>query len=138
MFSRRAAFPSIHRATAMALAAAFSLTVFVPSPASAGSALHGKGFTTASDGMTDISARRRGFNPGAAAAFAGVVGAGLAIAAAANSRAYYDDGYGYGYGAYAAPGPVYVSPGPYYYGGYGGYYGSSVPPDQHGHPLAGW
>ena len=59
MFSRRAAFPSIHRATAMALAAAFSLTVFVPSPASAGSAQHGKGFTTASDGITDISARRR-------------------------------------------------------------------------------
>jgi hypothetical protein len=86
--------------------------------------------------MTDISARRRGFNPGAAAV-AGVVGLGIAAVAAANSRAYYDDGYGY-YGG----GPVYVAPapGPYYYGGYGGYgpYGSGVPADQNGHPLASW
>jgi hypothetical protein len=87
--------------------------------------------------MTDISARRRGFNPGAAAV-AGVVGTGLAIAgAAAAANAYYDDGYGY----YGAPGPVYVAPvpGPYYYGGgYGPYYRSGVPSDQNGHPLANW
>ena len=138
MFPLKAAFPSTRRATTttIALAATFALTAIAPSVASAGSAPHGKGLTTAADGMTDISARRRGFNPGAAAAFAGVVGTGLAIAAAANTRAYYDDGYGYG--AYGAPGPVYVAPGPYSYGGYGGYYGSSVPPDQNGHPLAGW
>jgi hypothetical protein len=132
MFAPKAAFPSTRRATAIAVAAALALTAVVPSVASAGSV--GKGLTTATGGITDISARRRGFNPGAAAAVAGVVGTGLAIAAAANSRAYYDDGYGY----YGAPGPVYVAPAPYYYGGYGGYYGSSVPPDQNGHPIADW
>jgi hypothetical protein len=131
MFSRKAAFPST-RATAIAVAAVLALTAVVPTVASAGQGL------TATGSMTDISARRRLYNPGAAAV-AGVVGTGLAIAgAAAASRAYYDDGYGGG-------GPVYVAPapGPYYndgYGGYGGYgsYGSSVPPDQHGHPLASW
>jgi hypothetical protein len=110
MFSRKAAFPSPRRATAIALAATLALTAVVPSVASAASA--GKGFN-ATSGMTDISARRRGFNPGAAAV-AGVVGFGIAAAAAANSRAYYDDGYGY----YGGGGPVYVAPGPYY-GGYG-------------------
>jgi hypothetical protein len=95
----------------MAVAAALALTAVVPSIASAASA--GKGLT-ATSGMTDISARRRGFNPGAAAAVAGVVGLGIAAATAANSRAYYDDGYGY----YGGGGPVYVAPGPYY-GGYG-------------------
>jgi len=132
MFSRKAAFPSTRRATAIAVAAALALTAVVPSVASAASA--GKGFT-ASSGMTDISARRRGFNPGAAAV-AGVVGLGIAAAAAANSRGYYDDSYAY----YGDPGPVYVAPGPgYYYGGYGGYgrYGG-VPPDQNGHPNASW
>ena len=135
MFSGKAAFPSTRRAAAIAVAAALALTAVVPSVASAAPA--GKGLT-ATSGMTDISARRRGFYPGAAgaAAVAGVVGLGIA-AAAANSRAYYDDGYGY-YGG----GPVYVAPAPGYYyggyGGYGGYYGSGVPADQHGHPLAGW
>jgi hypothetical protein len=132
MFSRKAAFPSTRRATAIAVAAALALTAVVPSVASAASA--GKGFT-ASSGMTDISARRRGFNPGAAAV-AGVVGLGIAAAAAANSRGYYDDSYAY----YGDPGPVYVAPGPgYYYGGYGGYgrYGG-VPADQNGHPNASW
>jgi hypothetical protein len=136
MFSRKAAFPSARRAAAIAVAAALALTAVVPSVVSAGSAPHGKGLTIATAGMTDISARRRGFNPGAAAV-AGVLGTGLAIAAAANSRAYYDDGYGY----YGGGGPVYVAPapGPYYYGGgYGPYYGSSVPYDQNGHPNAGW
>jgi hypothetical protein len=133
MFSRKAAFPSSRRATAIALAAALALTAVVPSVASA--APPGKGLI-ATTGITDISARRRGFNPGAAAV-AGVVGLGIAAAAAANSRAYYDDGYGY----YGGGGPVYVAPGPGpYYGGYGGYgpYGSGVPADQNGHPLASW
>jgi hypothetical protein len=134
MIAGKAAFPST-RATALGLATALALTAIAPTVASAAPA--GKGFT-ATSGMTDISARRRGFNPGAAAAVAGVVGLGIAAAAAANSRAYYDDSYGY-YGG----GPVYVAPaaGPYYYGGYGGYgpyYGSSVPYDQNGHPNAGW
>ncbi len=132
MFSRKAAFPSTRRATAIAVAAALALTAVVPTVASAASV--GKGLT-ATSGMTDISARRRGFNPGAAAV-AGVVGFGIAAAAAANANAYYDDGYGY-YGG----GPVYVAPapGPYYYGGgYGPYYRSGVPSDQYGHPLANW
>jgi hypothetical protein len=122
------------------VAAALALTAVVPSVASAASA--GKGLTATSSGMTDISAqRRRGYYPAAgAAAVAGVVGTGLAIAgaaAAANSRAYYGDGYGY----YGGGGPVYVAPAPGYYGGgYGGYggYDSGVPADQHGHPLASW
>ena len=134
MLSRKAVFASPRRTTAIALAAALSLTAVAPSVASAAPAAKSVGVTTG--GMTDISARRRGFYPGAAgaAAVAGVVGLGIAAAAAANSRAYYDDGYGY-YGG----GPVYIAPapGPYYYGGYGGY-GSGVPADQHGHPLASW
>jgi hypothetical protein len=136
MFSRKTALPSNRRATAIAVAAALALTAVVPSVASAGSAPLGKGYTAATGSTTDISARRRGFNPGAAAV-AGVVGTGLAIAgAAAASRYYYDDSYGY----YGGGGPVYVAPGPYYYGGYGGYgpYGASVPYDQYGHPNAGW
>ena len=133
MIARKAAFPSA-RATALGVATALALTAIAPTAASAG-----KGFTATTSGMTDISARRRGFNPGAAAV-AGVVGTGLAIAGAAavaNSNAYYDDGYGY----YGGDGPVYVAPAPspYYYGGYGGYgYRSGVPADQNGHPLAGW
>jgi hypothetical protein len=121
MFSRKAAFPSPRRTPAIALAAALALTAVAPSGASAAPA--GKGLA-ATTGMTDISARRRGFNPGAAAV-AGVVGFGIAAVAAANSRAYYDGGYSY-YGG----GPVYVAPGPYYYGGYGGYgpYNSSTLP----------
>jgi hypothetical protein len=132
MIARKAAFPSA-RATALGVATALALTAIAPTVASAASP--GKGLT-ATSGMTDISARRRGFNPGVAAV-AGVVGLGIAAAAAANSNAYYDNGYGY----YGAPGPVYVAPGPGYYyggGGYGPYYGSSVPADQHGHPLASW
>ena len=58
----------------------------------------------------------------AAAAFAGIVGTGIAIAATQNRRDYYDS-YGY-YGGgpayYAAP-PAYYGGGPVYYGG-GGYY----------------
>ena len=65
----------------------------------------------------------------AAAAFAGIDGTGLAIAAAQNRPAYYGDYYGY-YGG----GPVYYGGGPYYYGGYG--YGGV--PYYRGHPLASW
>ena len=135
MIARKAAFPSA-RATALGVATALALTAIAPTVASAASP--GKGLIATTGGMTDISARRRGFNPGAAAV-AGVVGTGLAIAgAAAASNAYYDDGYGY----YGGGGPVYVAPapGPYYYGGYGGYGGhrSGVPADQNGHPLASW
>jgi hypothetical protein len=52
------------------------------------------------------------------------LGTGLAISAAQNRRAYYDDYYGGHYG-----GPAYYGGGPYY-GGYG--YG----PYFRGHPLA--
>jgi hypothetical protein len=134
MIARKVAFPSA-RATALGVVTALALTAVAPSLASAASA--GKGLTVTTGGMTDVSARRRGFNPGAAAV-AGVVGLGIAAATAANANAYYDDGYGY----YGAPGPVYVAPGPGYYygGGYGGGYGyrSGVPADQNGHPLASW
>jgi hypothetical protein len=135
MIDRKAAFPS-SGATALGLVTALALTAIAPSVASAASP--GKGLAATASGMTDISARRRGFNPGAAA-IAGVVGFGIAAAAAANANAYYD--YDDGYGYYGAPGPVYVAPvsGPYYYGGgYGPYYRSGVPADQNGHPLASW
>jgi hypothetical protein len=76
-----------------------------------------------------------------AAAFAGIVGTGLAIAATQNRRDYYDS-YGYygGAPAYYGGGPAYYgSPGYYaspgYYGG--GYYRSGVP-HYRGHPLASW
>ena len=67
--------------------------------------------------MTDISARRRGFNPRRSRRRRRLVGTGLAIAGGRGQprHAYYGDGYGY----YGAPGPVYVAPGPYGYGGYG-------------------
>ena len=134
MIARKAAFPSA-RATALGVATALALTAIAPNVASAASP--GKGLTATTGGMTDISARRRGFPAAGAAAVAGVVGLGIAAAAAANSNAYYDDGYGY----YGAPAPVYVAPAPspYYYGGYGGYgHRSGVPADQNGHPLASW
>src|ERR1700759_4510295 len=99
MIARKAAFPSA-RATALGVATALALTAIAPTVASAASP--GKGFTAPAGGMPEVSARRRGFNPGAAAV-AGVVGTGLAIAgAAAASNAYYDDGYGY----YGGGGPV--------------------------------
>src|ERR1700742_2000482 len=70
MIARKAAFPSA-RATALGVATALALTAIAPTVASAASP--GKGLTATTGGMTDISARRRGFNPGAAAV-AGVVG----------------------------------------------------------------
>jgi hypothetical protein len=135
MFSRKTV--GFRSAIAFSTIAALSLTMMMPTVASA--APRGKSVVTG--GMTDISARRR-LGPGAAAAaFAGVVGTGLAIAAAQNRAAYYDD---YGYGG----GPVVVAPAPGYYGGYGYYGDPSYGPGPHGfgttvpyvngYPNAGW
>lgn len=97
---------------------------------------------------TEASARARRWHGGdaaaAAAAFAGIVGTGLAIAAAQNRGAYYDS-----YDGYYGGGPVYVSPGAGYYGGGYGYYGDpSYGPGPHGfgttvpyvngHPVSSW
>src|ERR1700754_2779936 len=78
MIARKALFPSA-RATALGVATALALTAIAPTVTLAASP--GKGLTATTGGMTDISARRRGFNPGAAAgaaAVAGVVGFGIA------------------------------------------------------------
>jgi hypothetical protein len=115
MFARKTVFSSFGRGAVIATVAAMALTVVEPSLARADSA----------SGATDISARHRGYGGGAAAAaaFAGIVGTGLAIAATQNRRAYYDD---YDGGpAYYGGGPVYYGGGPIYYGGGPGYYGSS-------------
>jgi hypothetical protein len=137
MFASKREFSPAGRATAMATIAALALTAVTPSFAYAGSR-HRDGVATAASGATDFSARRR-LTPGgaaAAAAFAGIVGTGIAIAAAQNREAYYEDSYGYGGPAYAVP-----APGPYYYGydpAYGpNHYGADVP-YVNGHPLAGW
>ena len=141
MFARKGVFSSIGRASAVATVVAVALTAVPPSMAFAGSAPAGKGITatTGISDATDISARRRYYRGGggaaAAAVFAGIVGTGIAIAAAQDRRSYYDS-----YGYYDAPayygGPAYYSaPGYGYYGG--GYYRSSVP-HYRGHPLAGW
>ncbi|HZY11848.1 MAG TPA: hypothetical protein VFE89_03685 [Beijerinckiaceae bacterium] len=126
MFARRAVFSKFGRGMAMATVAAVALTAVEPSLARADSGKSGHGLSTATvaGGATDFSARRvvhyrRGAGgAAAAAAFAGIVGTGLAIAATQNRRAYYDDYYGrpayYG-------GPGYYGGGPYYGGG--GYYG---------------
>jgi hypothetical protein len=94
---------------------------------------------------TEASARaRRWHGGGGAAAVAGIVGTGLAIAAAQNRRAYYDDYYS---GPYNGS-PAYSAPGVYYGGGYGYYgdpsygpgpygYGTTVP-YVNGHPVGSW
>ena len=136
MFARKGVFSSIGRAATLATVAAVALTAVEPTMAFAGSAPAGKAAVTTShgtSGATDISARRRYYRGGgggaaAAAVFAGIVGTGLAIAAAQNRRDYYDS-YGYydgGPGYYGGPayyggGPAYYGGGPYY--GYHGYYG---------------
>ena len=84
-----------------------------------------------------------GGGPAAAAAIAGVVGTGLAIAASRDAYAY-----DYGGPAYYGGGPVYYGGGPAYYGG-PVYYGDPAygpgpngygmdTPYVNGHPLAGW
>jgi hypothetical protein len=95
MFARKSVLSSTARATAIATVAALTLTAVAPS-AFAGP-------------------RGRVGGVAAAAAVAGVVGTGVAIAAAQNRAGYYDDGYAY-YG-----GPAYVVPQAYPYGGYGNY-----------------
>jgi hypothetical protein len=146
MFARKGVFSSIGRTAAMVSVAALALTAVEPSLAEAGSAPAGKGLSAASgtSGATDISARRRGFPGGgaaAAAAFAGIVGTGIAIAATQNRQAYYDDYYG--------GGPVYYGGAPAYYGGGPVYYGDPAygpgpngygmdTPYVNGHPIANW
>ena len=137
MLSRKAAFLSVRRPIVVATVAVLALTAIEPSLAVAGSAPSGRGLSlTEAHGITDVSARRRVYRGGggggaAIAAFAGVVGTGLAIAAAQNNRGYYDS-----YDGYYGGGPVYYGGGPYY-GGYGGNQ-SSVPYSVNGHPLGGW
>jgi hypothetical protein len=142
MFAQTGLFSSVGRTTALATVAALALTVVEPSLAMAGPAPKEKGLTaaTGTSDATDFSARRRYYRGGggaaAAALFAGVVGTGIAIAAA-NSRPYYYDSYGYyGGGPVYYGGPAYYGGGPYYYGGGYGYYGGV--PRYRGHPLASW
>jgi hypothetical protein len=121
MFARKGVFSSIGRAATLATVAAVALTAVEPTMALAGSANGKPASVTPSQGTsgaTDFSSRGRYYRGGgaaAAAAFAGIVGTGLAIAAAQNR---YYDSYGY-YGG----GPVYYDPGPTYYYGGPGYYG---------------
>ena len=129
MFTRKGVFSSIGRASAVAAVVAVALTACQPSMAFAGSAASGKGVTAGTSGATNFSSRGRYYRGGyrggaaAAAAFAGIVGTGLAIAATQNRGAYYDGGYGYydAPPAYYGGGPVYYGGGPYYHGGYSGY-----------------
>jgi len=112
MLTRKRAFSFAGRSAMVAAVAALALSAVEPSSAFAG-------------------ARHKFGGAAAAAAFAGIVGTGVATAAAQNREAYYDDAYGY------APAPV--VPVPYgYYGDpdYGpNHYGADVP-YVNGHPLA--
>jgi hypothetical protein len=142
MFARKGLFSSIGRTTALATVAALALAAVEPSLAVAGPAKQpGLTAATGTSDATDFSARRRYYRGGggaaAAALFAGVVGTGLAIAAANSRRDYYYDSYGYyGGGPVYYGGPAYYGGDPYYYGGGYGYYGGV--PRYRGHPLASW
>ena len=138
MFARKGFVSHLGRTAMIAGVAATVLTAVPPTLAVAAPAVKDKGLTaaTGTSGATDFSARRRyyrGGGPAAAALFAGIVGTGIAIAAANARRDYYYDSYGY-YG-----GPAYYPAPTYYYGG-GPYYGGyrSGVPYYRGHPLAGW
>ena len=96
MFVRRGMFSSVGRPVLMAAVAALALSAIAPTTASARPYHHGF---------------RGGGGAASAAAFAGIVGTGLAIAA---SRPGYDS-----YDGYYGPAPVYGGPA-YYGGGYGG------------------
>ena len=139
MFADKGFVSRLGRAAMIAGVAATVLTAVPPSLAVAAPATKEKGLTaaTGTSGATDFSARRRyyrGGGPAAAALFAGVVGTGLAIAAANARRDYYYDSYGYYGGPAYYPAPTYYyGGGPYYYGGY-----RSGVPYYRGHPLAGW
>jgi hypothetical protein len=116
MFSQKGLFSSIGRTAVLATVAAVALTAVEPSLALASSAPAGVSTQTGTSGATDFSSRGRRYGGGAAAAaaFAGIVGTGIAIAAS-RDRGYYDDSYAY-------------DAGPGYYGGgpaYGGYYGGN-------------
>lgn len=121
MYVPTAVLSPIGRMAAVASVAALMVSAVEPSKADAASpqaSPAGPAAATAKGqgNATDFSARRRGYGgAAAAAAFAGVVGTGLAIAAAQNRAAYgyYD---GYGGPAYYGGGPVYYGGGPYHYG----------------------
>lgn len=138
MFARTGFVSHLGRTAMIAGVAATVLTAVPPSLAVAAPVASEKGLTaaTGTSSATDFSARRRyyrGGGPAAAALFAGIVGTGIAVAAANARRDYYYDSYGY-YG-----GPAYYRAPTYYYGGgpyYGGY-GRGVP-YYRGHPMAGW
>ncbi len=123
MLTRKRAFSLAGRSAVIATVAALAFSAVEPSSAFAG------------------PRHRYGGGAAAAAAFAGIVGTGIAIAAAQNRAAYYNDAYGYyGSPAYYAPAPV----APYgHYGYYGdppygpNHYGADVP-YVNGHPLASW
>ena len=115
MFARKGVFSSIGRAGAVATVVAVALTAVQPSMAFAGSRAgqgrDGHGRDQRRDRFQrprQVLSRRR--RAAAAAAFAGIVGTGLAIAAAQNRRDYYDS-----YGYYDAA-PAYYGGGPVYYG----------------------
>ena len=86
MFTRKGVFSARGRAAVMATIAAVAVTAVEPSLALAGPAPSDNGLSAATptSDATDFSARRRFYRGGgvAAAAFAGIVGTGLAIAAA--------------------------------------------------------
>src|ERR1700746_1737800 len=105
MFTRQRALSLAGRSAVLATVAALALSTVAPSSAFAGARY------------------RHGGGAPAAAAFAGIVGTGVAIAAAQNRAAAYDDAYGYYGGPVYAPAPVVVVP----YGG-GGYYGGGYDP----------
>ena len=154
MFARKSLFSSISRAAVVATVAAVALTAFEPSTARAGSAPAGKGLSTAGDQRrhrlqrpSPLLSWRRRWRRAAAAAFAGIVGTGIAIAATQNRRDYYYDGGPVYYGG----GPVYYGGGPVYYGGGPAYYGggptmaaATTAPRRcraariNGHPIASW
>jgi hypothetical protein len=125
MSTRQRAISLAGRSAVIAIVAALALSAVEPSSAFAGG-------------------RHRYGGAAAGAAFAAIVGTGVAIAAAQNRAAAYDDAYGYYGGPVYTPAPVVVAP----YGGYG-YYGGYDPaygPNQYGadtpyvngHPLANW
>src|SRR6201987_1963298 len=126
MFTRQRALSLAGRSAVFATVAALALSAVAPSSAFAG------------------GRHRYGGGAAAAGGFARNVGTGVAIAAAQNRAASYDDAYGYyGGGPVYAPAPVVVAPyGGYGYGGYDpaygpNHYGADVP-YVNGHPLASW
>src|SRR5690349_13134633 len=127
MFSRKGLISRFGRAAMVAGVAATVLTAVEPSLAIAAPAAKEKGLTAATptSSAPDFSARRCYYRGGgvaaAAAVFVGVVGTGIAIAAA-NSRRHYYDSYGYYVGPGYYGGPAYYDAPAYYYGP-GGYFG---------------